>query len=244
MPAPASVAEVIARIHEVEESARPSDGVVCFARLYRTVTEAVWEDLGAGAFATPRFLEQLDVVFANLFLTAVETNTNDPSRTPSAWVPLFADRSRHGIAPIQFAFAGMNAHINGDLPVALVATCRELGVDLAAGGPQHADFERVNDVLAQVETRVKASLLSGLLATIDRIVHRYHRLDDVIAMWQVRRARDAAWTNAQALWALRDDPPLSAEFVEILDRTVGFAGRGLLVPADTLLRRVARALAP
>ena len=32
-----------------------------------------------------------------------------------------------GTAPIQFALAGMNAHINRDLPLALVETCDELG---------------------------------------------------------------------------------------------------------------------
>ena len=69
-----------------------------------------------------------------------------------------------------------------------------------------------------------------------------HRLDDVAAMWNVVRARDAAWTNAQALWALRDEPELSARYLTTLDRTVGLAGRGLLVPAETRLGRLARLL--
>jgi len=32
--------------------------------------------------------------------------------------------------PIQFAFVGMNAHINHDLPLAVVVTCKKLGKDL------------------------------------------------------------------------------------------------------------------
>ena len=82
--------------------------------------------------------------------------------------------------------------------------------------------------------------LSGWLAVVDRIVHRLHRIDDVVAMWDVGRARDAAWTNGQALWALRDEPQLASDFLEVLDRMVGLASRGLLVPADSLLQKLAR----
>ncbi len=54
------------------------------------------------------------------------------------------------------------------------------------------------------------------------------------------RARDAAWTNAQALWALGDQPPLANDYLLALDRMVGFASRGLLIPADSWLLKVAR----
>ena len=56
------------------------------------------------------------------------------------------------------------------------------------------------------------------------------------------RARDAAWTNAQALWALGDQPPLANDYLLALDRMVGFASRGLLIPADSWLLKVGRAL--
>jgi hypothetical protein len=89
---------------------------------------------------------------------------------------------------------------------------------------------------------VKSSYLTGWLAWLDRIVHRLHRIDDVVAMWDVARARDAAWTNAQALWAFRDDPPLAGDYLLTLDRMVGFASRGLLVPADSWLLKLGRVL--
>jgi len=40
--------------------------------------------------------------------------------------------------------------------------------------------------------------------------------------------------QAQALWALRSIPPLQRRYLETLDSTVGFAGRGLLVPTPPL----------
>jgi uncharacterized protein DUF5995 len=241
---PPHIAAVIDRLRTIEAAAPASDGVACFARLYREVTEGVAAELTAEGVADPRFVETLDIQFAGLFFSALESFGHDPAGTPSAWVPLFAERARRGIAPLQFALAGMNAHINRDLPVALVSTCRELGLDLGEGSPQHADFERVDALLAQVERRVKSSYLTGWLAWADRLVHRFRRIDDVVAMWDVDRARDAAWTNAQALWALGDGSPLAGDYLLALDRMVGFASRGLLIPADSWLLKIGRGLKP
>lgn len=242
--APTTVPEVIERLRGIEASASRTDGVACFARLYRRVTEGVNAELAGQVFADRPFLERLDVCFAGLFLSALDAYEADPATAPPAWVPLFAQRSRRGISPLQFALAGMNAHINRDLPVALVTTCRELGHDLGESTPEHADFERVNALLNRVETEIKGSYLPARLLWLDRLVHRFHRIDDVIAMWDVGRARDAAWTNGQALWALRDEPSLASDWLHALDRMVGFASRGLLIPADSALQKLGRMLGP
>jgi hypothetical protein len=215
---PATVQDVIERLDALCRSLPENDGVCRFAALYRDVTRSVQAELAHATFVKPAFLARLDVVFARLFLDALE------------------QRTRRGIAPLQFALAGMNAHINRDLPVALVACWQELGVE--AG--EHADYLRVNDLLARVEAEVKRRYLGGRLSAVDRLLHRADRIDDVVAMWDVRRARDAAWTNGEALWALRGEPELAARFLETLDRSVGFAGRGLLRPADGWFRSLAR----
>ena len=240
---PSTVPEVIARLRAIEASSSRSDGVACFARLYREVTEGVDAELGRQRFANGPFLERLDISFAGLFFAALDAYERRPADAPRAWVPLFAQRSRRGVAPLQFALAGMNAHINRDLPVALVTTCRELGIELRDGSPEHADFLRVNALLEQVESRVKRSYVSGWLAVVDRLVHRVNRLDDVIAMWDVERARDAAWTNGLALWMVRDDAKLAEQFLLTLDRMVGLASRGLIVPADSMLQKLRRLFA-
>lgn len=237
---PDSVPAVIVRLREIEASAPRSDGVVCFARLYREVTEGVAAELPPKSTGDAGFLERLDVGFAGLFFSALDAYEHGGETVPSAWVPLFANRSRHGVAPLQFALAGMNAHINRDLPVALVASCHELGLDIFGAAPDHATFERVDVLLGQVEQRVKGLYLTGWIRSVDRLLHRIHRLDDVVAMWDVSRARDAAWTNGRTLWGLRASPDLAADFLTALDRMVGLASRGLLLPADSLLQKVAR----
>jgi hypothetical protein len=243
MATPGSLAEVITRMQSTLGPLPKGDGVACFTRLYLSVTEGVQERLAGFVFADPAFLARLDVIFAGLFFTALDAaSAKGAHDVPHAWAPLVEERSAHGIAPLQFALAGMSAHINRDLPVALVTTCTELGIELEEGSPQHRDFEHVNTVLADVEARVKAEYLTGVLHTLDRLIHRIDRIDDVVAMWNVSRARDAAWANAQALWALRGQPELEASHLAALDRMVGLTCRGLLVPADTWLQRLARAL--
>jgi hypothetical protein len=239
---PSSVPEVIQRLEAIEASAEHADGVVCFARLYRQVTQGVDAELKGQGFSDAPFMERLDVSFAGLFFSALESYERDPSSAPSAWTPLFVQRSRRGIAPLQFALAGMNAHINRDLPVALVSTSHALRIELSERSPEHGDFERVNALLGQVETHIKRAYLTGWLKWADRFVHRLRRIDDVVAMWDVSRARDAAWTNGLALWALRDEPTLASEFLLTLDRMVGFASRGLLVPADSFAQKLGRLL--
>ena len=235
----AGVGDVVARLQAILPPLAANDGIACFTRLYLAVTEAVEVEIESVGFADPAFLADLDRRFAEFFFVACGAA---PGHRPAAWAPLFDVRGRTGIAPIQFALAGMNAHINRDLPVAIVATCEHAAVEPREGSPQHHDYLRVNSLLALVEAKVKAQYLTGRLQALDRLTHRVHRLDDVLAMWDIRRARDAAWTNAEALWAIRDEPDVAKRFVATLDRTVGLAGRALLTPADTWIARAGRFL--
>ncbi|HWJ30732.1 MAG TPA: DUF5995 family protein [Gaiellaceae bacterium] len=233
---PPTVSDVAERLRAVLVPLDRDDGVACFARLYLAVTEQVQAEL-AVTFADPGFLTDLDVRFAELFFAAME----DRGR-PAAWEPLFEARHRKGIAPIQFALAGMNAHINRDLPVAIVASCERAGIQPEDATPQHADYRRVNTVLADVELALKKQYVGGVLGVLAKLLHRVRRLDDTIAMWDVVKAREAAWTNAEVLWSLRDAPVLYGRYLETLDRSVGLAGRGLLVPADSWPARLVRAV--
>ncbi len=121
----------------------------------------------------------------------------------------------------------MNAHINYDLPIGVRDTCLAFDVAPREGTPQHRDYVRLNTILADVQERVKAWLATGLLGTLDRL---FGRLDDVVASFSVVRARDAAWVHGQALWSIRDEDELASAYLLTLDRMVGFAGQGLLVP--------------
>lgn len=220
------VDRVIARMHRIGEALGDRDGVAHFNSMYLAVTEAVREELDTTRFHDPDFVPRLTVVFAHLYLDAYDAAEGQGS-VPRAWAPLFDRRDRPGIASVQFAIAGMNAHINYDLGVAVVDTCRKLSIQPRSGTPQHMDFMTMNDVLASVFEQVKEKLLSDVLGAADVALGR---LDDVLSMWSIARARDAAWSHAETLWALRMIPPVRDHYLRTLGGTVGFAGRGLLTP--------------
>jgi Family of unknown function (DUF5995) len=225
---PRRVDDVVTRLRDLEAALPHGDGVTWFIRLYRPVTEAVAEgSRPGGPYADPRCVRWLDVVFANSFFRALRDSSRSPGAVPKAWTPLFEARGRPRIAPLQFALAGMNAHINRDLPFALVETWEALDLGPDRRGAAYRDFVLVNDLLERTEERVKAAFATGALGHVERSLGD---VDDAVAMWKVSRARDAAWTNAETLWALRGAPAVQAEFAGALDRLVGFAGRGLLRP--------------
>jgi hypothetical protein len=221
------IADVVDRMRAIVAALPVGDGVRAFTGLYLAVTEAVEDEATPGAFEDAPFVRWLDVVFANLYFKALSSALLGAGPAPKAWAPLLEARGRPGVLPLQFALAGMNAHINRDLPLALVATCEARQVELVDGSPQQRDFRRINPLLGLVEGRIKKELVTEALRHFDVALGD---LDDVIAMWNVERAREAAWTNAEALWAIRSLPRLRAELVETFDRLVGFAGRGLLRP--------------
>jgi Family of unknown function (DUF5995) len=222
-----TIDEVVDIMTALDHSLSDNDGLKWFNRLYLQVTLSVRDAVTATTFRDPAFLATLDVVFANLYFDAIAAGDDDPARAPSAWRPVFECRRRRGIRAIQFALAGMNAHINRDLPEGIVATYRATDGAPAEGSARHEDFDKVNDLLEAVEAQIKVEFSTGLVGLVDAAGGD---VDDAIAMWKVRAARAAAWTNAEVLWALRATPALRNAFFSRLDSFTGFAGRGLLLP--------------
>lgn len=221
-----TIDEVVARLQQLDATLPASDGVRWFNRLYLDVTLAVRQYCQTTTLAAPPFLEQLDVLFANLFFAAFDA-AQAGTDVPDCWAPMFEARHDARIAPLQFAVAGMNAHIGHDLALGVIQTCEALGVELTGGSPQHQDYEAVNTILATVEGQTKQWLLTGAIQELD---HEVAPVDDTIAIWSIARARDAAWLKAEVVWHIRDHAELFKAYFGALDATVGMECRALLVP--------------
>jgi hypothetical protein len=222
-----SIDEVIAIMNAIDHDLPDSDGVKWFNRLYLRVTTSVGSAVGTRTFNDTAFMTKLDVVFANQYFSALFAGSTDVRRAPSAWRPLLEARHQTGIARIQFALAGMNAHINRDLPDGIVQSFLALGGDPIEADLREQDFNSINEILERVEDEVKVEFAVGLVGAVDRLGGP---VDDAVAMWKVRVARSAAWTNAQVLWGLRRIPRVRDRFFDRLDGLVGMTGRGLLLP--------------
>jgi hypothetical protein len=223
-PAPvASVAEAVARMETIGAALPATDGLACFNRMYLEVTKTVGADLGQGFFADPAFMTKLDVTFANLYFAAAQA-AGAPAAVPTAWRPLAERRDATGIEPIQFALAGMNAHINHDLPVAVVATCDELGTSPGAGA-HYPDFQKVDALLDAAEEAIRRSFETTVEQTVDR---HLQAVDNLVAGWTLNSARDLAWQHALVLWELRGDSLARGLFLDGLAEATALASRLLL----------------
>lgn len=215
------MAAVVARMRRVHDTLPAEDGVAVFNRVYLAVTEEFQRRLSGGSFARPKLAAGLDVRFAARYLAAVDADRRG-ARPPACWRPLFGARRHPGVRPLQFAMAGINAHIGHDLALAVVDTCRGLEVE-----PEQVeeDFHRVGAVLTALEERIREDLMPGpdLLEAADPLTH-------LVDSWSLERAREAAWAAARALWRLRDLPDVCEEFAHRLDQSIGLVGRFLLIP--------------
>jgi len=196
-----SVTGAIARMEAIEAALPAADGLACFNRMYLDVTTQVNSQLGQGFFADPVFMTNLDVAFANLYFAAADSAA-DPATVPLAWRPLVERRAVAGIEPVQFALAGMNAHINHDLPLAMVSTSTALGTTPEAD-PHFADYQKVDQLLDGAEQSIRQSFESAPELAAD---HHLSAVADLIGNWTINSARDMAWNNCLLLWAVRDDP--------------------------------------
>ena len=223
-PPVTSVAAAIARMEAIGTALSAADGFACFNRMYLDVTRQVNGQIDHGFYADPAFMTQLDVNFANLYFAAADV-AGDPAAVPLAWRPLAERRAEPGIEPIQFALAGMNAHINHDLPVALVDTCTALATAPEAG-QHYADYQKVDQLLDAAEQSIRQSFETAVELGLD---HHLSAVATLTCNWTMNSARDLAWNNSLLLWELRDVPLARGLFLDSLAASTAAASRMLLV---------------
>jgi hypothetical protein len=223
---PQSITDVLHTLQAIETTCVDTDGLKWFNWLYQRVTQAVETRVAISGFTDPNWLAELDVQFASLYFSALRTFLSGQS-APGCWQVLFNSRDRSSVARIQFALCGINAHINHDLPEAIVATCQVTGTIPDHDGANYNDYTALNttfdDLIEAAKTTLNVRLPGDALPPISH-------LEDTIAAWDVSAAREAAWQNAGHLCELRKIPVLADSFMDMLDGMTTVIGKTLLVP--------------
>lgn len=221
-----TIADVITTMKAIDNTLPGGDGLKWFNLLYLTVTQQVDTQAPSGGWANPLWLARLDVVFAGLYFAAVRNWITNSPNVPSSWQALFEARSIPGIDRIQFALTGMNAHINHDLALALLQADAELNVVPLLNSPEHRDFEYVNGILEAVLPTALQFLATGIAGELVQDTGKIGRL---LAIWNIRAARDLAWDvadNLRPLNGIAGSAALAAQ-----DKLTGVLGRSLLLHA-------------
>ena len=224
--APQSISDVIQTLQTIGTICVDADGLKWFNWLYLQVTQAVEARVAAGEFTDSTWLVQLDVQFARLYFSALKSSLSGEAPA-TCWQVLFDSRNHDVIARIQFALAGINAHINHDLAAAIAATCQVTGTTPDSGGAHYSDYTALNSTLDGLIESAKLTLSVRLPGgALPPISH----LEDTVAAWNVSAARESAWQNAEQLWQLRTTPLLTSSFMDMLDGLTTVISKALLVP--------------
>src|SRR5215469_5523577 len=146
-----------------------------FHATYQRTTIAVAEELKRGGFADAEWVESWDVAFADLYLDALDAAL--AGRRPARpWDVAF--NAPAGLPPLRHVLLGMNAHINFDLPQALLAVITDEQFDDAELlARRESDHRAIDNVLA---SRVAAegdelASISGPGSSLDRLLRPLNR---------------------------------------------------------------------
>jgi hypothetical protein len=208
-----------------------------FHATYLRTTRAVGAELAAGGFLDTAWVQRWDVVFAGFYLDALEAYRRG-GQVPGPWAVAFGAGA--AVPPLRQVLLGMNAHINYDLPQALLAVISdaEFG-DAALLARREADHRHIDQVLAAVVDRAAAvPETAGRRSPPDRLLGPANRL---AAKRFLVEARAKVWGNARVLARARrqGEAAYQARRAELERLATGRVAE-LVRPGPVLLRLATR----
>jgi Family of unknown function (DUF5995) len=226
----AAVDEVLRILSELQDvfagSGSPAAG---FHHLYVATTTEVARRLAAGAFEAPAFICTLDARFAVRYLSAVRAMATGAD-VPRSWQVVLDARTEASL--MARTAAGVNAHINFDLPFALLATLRDAPVFPAMpDSAEYRDYLKVNDIFYDLLPQALDFTVghNAFLGWLYRLADVRDNAEELIEI-----ARRVAWLVCENhLWSMPAGPLRRRE--SWIDWLVAQLGEEMLGPAGHLL---------
>ena len=177
-----------------------------FPALYARVTARIGRSILDGRFERPEQMELFAARFAAYYIEAWRGRFT----MPRCWRAAADVAGKRELLIVQHLLLGINAHVNHDLPLAVVAAADVRG-NLAAA---RADFDAVNDVLADT--------FGDVLDDLDRVSRWTNEAAALgggrLFNFSLRVARRQAWGAAERLHRL--DAAERERYTIELDRMV------------------------
>jgi hypothetical protein len=204
-----------------------------FLGTYQRTTAAVGKAVDGGLFEDAEWVERWDVAFAELYLAALDLHLSGGT-PPRPWRRAFD--APDDVPALRLVLLGINAHVNYDLPQALLAVITDEDFeDALLMERRRRDHERIDGVLAarvaaeddQLASRSARSLLDRALQPLNRVASKRF----------LREARLKVWHNTTELQVARLAGPASYD-ARLAELEVLSAARiaDLLAPGQVLLR--------
>lgn len=236
-PPSAGIADVIERMQRRLDTLPPEIAHRrVFLGTYLRTTQAVGAAIDRGGFEDPDWVEAWDVAFAWFYLAA---HDNDLADEPVARPWRLAFDAPADLPPLRHVLLGINAHVNYDLPQALLAVISDDDfADPVLMDRRRRDHERIDGVLASrvgaEDDHLAASGTSGAKNLLDRLLTPLNRLS---SQRFLREARQKVWHNTAELQNARAEGP-EAYAVRLAELELLSAAKidDLLQPHQVLLR--------
>src|SRR6478672_2365495 len=224
------IAEVAARLQERAHAVPPQ--YLAFLETYRRTTLAVGTAVDDAMFEDPAWVQTWDVAFAELYLDALDAELE--GRTPDVPRPWrLAFDAPSDLPPLRQVLLGVNAHVNYDLPQALLAV---ISIDDFADpvliARRQRDHQRIDGVLSARVGQEDSEFIDWTL--LDRLIlplnHRASRRF-------LAESRRKVWHNTEQLQLARLAGP-DAYRRRLAELEVLSAAKiaDLLAPGQVLLR--------
>jgi hypothetical protein len=226
------IAKVAARLQERAHAVPPH--YLAFLETYRRTTLAVGKAVALAKFEDPAWVEAWDVAFAELYLDALDAKLEGRiSDVPRPWRLAFDAPAE--LPPLRRVLLGINAHVNYDLPQALLEVIGiEDFADAVLLARRQRDHERIDGVLASRVSAEDEVLAASGRSLLDRVLTPLNRLS---SQRFLKEARQKVWRNT---WQLHDARLDGREAYDhrLAELEVLSAARiaDLLAPGQVLLR--------
>ncbi len=198
----APIDDLLSRMDALVQPMRASgDERQHFLSTYMRTTIAVKHEIERGAFVDGAWTERWDIAFADLYLDALE-EWNAKGSVSEPWRIAFeAANAAPRVPPIRHLLLGMNAHINYDLPQALILVITDDQFDDPALVERRSrDHERIDAILsgrvAAEDHELRKMEQPGDRTLLDHLLTPFNRAGSKRFL---KEARGKVWRNAKAL---------------------------------------------
>jgi hypothetical protein len=201
-----------------------------FLSTYQRTTAAVGAAIESASFEDPAWVERWDVVFAELYIRAHDADLAGDV-VPRPWRLAF--HAPADLPDLRHVLLGINAHINYDLPQALIEVIHKADFeDEVLMDRRRRDHERIDGVLSARVAAEDDELQPG--SFVDRLLTPLNRLGTKRFLKEARRK---VWHNTFELHAARlEGPDVYAERLAELELLSAAKIADLLEPGQVLLR--------
>jgi Family of unknown function (DUF5995) len=209
MNQPETISDVIARFEAAYQPlVAHNDEKRHFHGVYYRNTIAVKADMERAGFLDPGWVEPWDVVLANIYLDALDQwNRGEPPSGP--WQVAFQAAKDPSIPPLRHVLAGLDVHLNYDLPQAFLAVATDDEINQPALlSKRQQDFQHIYSIevsrIKEENLELKKAEEPGDRTVMDRMLTPFNRR---ASQRFLNEAQAQVWRNTRILGRARRRSP-------------------------------------